>query len=544
MSHDSPVRGNQSLLARSVFWVLSFGVMATMGCSDDKSVDAGDVTPPDRVADLVATVIEPDSAALSWSAPGDNGLDGRASYFELRRSGSPIDDSTWEAATLVRTGLPKAPGQRDTVVIGGLNVGESFFRLRVADEVPNWSPLSNQVSALIEEPPVPLPVADLRIATVTESIVELAWTAPEIIGQHGTYDLRYSSAPLTEETWTAAEPVDGLPTPATPGSEERFVINDLDSGSDYYFGMKVASGSEGSSDLSNTVGVTLLEVRRLTTSTHRIGANNPEWSPDGTRIVMEADFHTSEGGFPTIFTVPSGGGEPVRFTSVPFALSPSWSSLSDEIAFTSEADGGPIGRIRELSVVDAYPAATPRVVVNHDPYHIGDVVWSPDGREIAYEVLIDRFPRSAELWVLDVATAERRRVVEATRNPIFASWSPESDRLIYSASDGSAQDLWTLDLGSGVEERVTDTPSINEVFPAWSPDGRRIAFASDEAGTIDIWIMDATGANRIRVTTAPDIENYPNWSPDGNELVYVIRENGIRDLWVTTIPQISVGSSR
>lgn len=294
VSHDSPVRGNQSLLARSVFWVLSFGVMATMGCSDDKSVDAGDVTPPDRVADLVATVIEPDSAALSWSAPGDNGLDGRASYFELRRSGSPIDDSTWEAATLVRTGLPKAPGQRDTVVIGGLNVGESFFRLRVADEVPNWSPLSNQVSALIEEPPVPLPVADLRIATVTESIVELAWTAPEIIGQHGTYDLRYSSAPLTEETWTAAEPVDGLPTPATPGSEERFVINDLDSGSDYYFGMKVASGSEGSSDLSNTVGVTLLEVRRLTTSTHRIGANNPEWSPDGTRIVMEADFHTSE----------------------------------------------------------------------------------------------------------------------------------------------------------------------------------------------------------------------------------------------------------
>lgn len=55
-------------------------------------------------------------------------------------------------------------------------------------------------------------------------------------------------------------------------------------------------------------------------------------------------------------------------------------------------------------MVDAYPAATPRVVVNHDPYHIGDVVWSPDGREIAYEVLIDRFPAARSsgysMWLL------------------------------------------------------------------------------------------------------------------------------------------------
>ncbi|MEZ4648832.1 MAG: fibronectin type III domain-containing protein [Candidatus Eisenbacteria bacterium] len=514
------------------------GALVLTSCGDDKSTDSGDTAAPAGVSDLVATVIEPDSAELSWSAPGDDGRDGRADYFELRKSVSMIDDANWDAATLVRTGRPPLSGERDTVLVGGLDVGTWFFRVRVADDVPNWSPLSNEVSVVIETPPVPMPITDLRVTAVTPSIVELAWTAPEIIGDDGAYDLRYGATVPTEETWASATQVEGVPSPAAAGTEERFVVDGLDAGSEYYFAVRVSSGSEELSGVSNTVPVTLLQVRRLTTSTHRIGALNPEWSPDGTQIVMEADFHIPGGGFPSIWTVPAGGGEPVLFTSVGFALAPSWSSLSDRIAFTSEADGGPgpDGRIRELSVVDAYSAATPRVVMNQDPYDLGDVVWSPDGREIAYEVLLDVFPRRAELWVLDMETLERRKVLESDRYSRSASWSPESDRLLYSVEEESDHDLWIVDLASGMEQRVTNTPTIHELFGAWSPDGRRIAFASDETGTLDVWIMDVTGENRVRITDGPDLENAPAWSPSGEELVHVVRENGIRDLWVTTVP--------
>jgi len=85
------------------------------------------------------------AVTLRWTAPGDDGTQGRATVYELRYSSSPITDSNLLAAPRI-LGLraPSVAGQRDsmtvTIPVTGL---PTYFALRTADEVGNWSRVSN-----------------------------------------------------------------------------------------------------------------------------------------------------------------------------------------------------------------------------------------------------------------------------------------------------------------------------------------------------------------------------------------------------------------
>jgi flagellar hook capping protein FlgD len=86
-----------------------------------------------------------DTVTLAWTAPGDDGHVGTAALYDLRVSGSPIDESNWGAATVVSN--PPAPlpaGTRQTLVVRGLTYGTTYyFALKTADDAGNWSGLSN-----------------------------------------------------------------------------------------------------------------------------------------------------------------------------------------------------------------------------------------------------------------------------------------------------------------------------------------------------------------------------------------------------------------
>ncbi len=88
-----------------------------------------------------------DSLSLAWSAPGDDGQIGTASLYEMRRSGSPIDEGNWSTATVVSgSPVPLPAGTRQLMVVRGLTSGTTYyFAIKTADEAGNWSGLSNVV---------------------------------------------------------------------------------------------------------------------------------------------------------------------------------------------------------------------------------------------------------------------------------------------------------------------------------------------------------------------------------------------------------------
>jgi len=105
-----------------------------------------DVIAPMAVTDLTAEHRPKVGAVyLYWSAPGDDGMVGRASQYDIRYSTTEITADNFAAATEVSgEPVPGEPGRRQGYEVLGLSSEQTYyFALKTADETPNWSGLSN-----------------------------------------------------------------------------------------------------------------------------------------------------------------------------------------------------------------------------------------------------------------------------------------------------------------------------------------------------------------------------------------------------------------
>lgn len=90
------------------------------------------------------------SVTLTWTATGDDSLSGTAARYDVRWSTATITAANWSQATTVTSGVPSpgAPGAAQSCTISGLDRSSAlYFAVRAADEVNNWSAMSNVVSA-------------------------------------------------------------------------------------------------------------------------------------------------------------------------------------------------------------------------------------------------------------------------------------------------------------------------------------------------------------------------------------------------------------
>ena len=105
------------------------------------------------------------SVTLQWTAPGDDGVVGRASAYDLRYSLAPITAINFAAATrAVGVPFPAIAGSAESFTVTGLVIGQSYyFAIETADEVPNWSALSNVsqsgTSGTTAATPISMPVS-------------------------------------------------------------------------------------------------------------------------------------------------------------------------------------------------------------------------------------------------------------------------------------------------------------------------------------------------------------------------------------------------
>ena len=195
-------------MARPVFLLMIFSIAAV-------SVQA----------QLKAPATSSNSVTLSWTAPGDDDNSGTAAQYDIRYSTSNITDINWDAAFQVSDELPpQTAGSDESFTVTDLNPNTTYyFALKTADEVPNWSVLSNIASATTDpEQDAPSLVADLQVTDFTSTTVTMGWTAPgddSTVGTAAQYDIRYSTSNITDINWDAATQVSGEPSPQSAGRQ-------------------------------------------------------------------------------------------------------------------------------------------------------------------------------------------------------------------------------------------------------------------------------------------------------------------------------------
>ena len=113
-----------------------------------------ELMPPSQISDLKATAINDTTFLLTWTAPGDDGRHaGTASLYDVRYSFlQGITTSNWPNAQNVDGEPPPKPaGEPESLfVVVDRPDGNYGFAVKTADEVPNWSGISNVCLALGE----------------------------------------------------------------------------------------------------------------------------------------------------------------------------------------------------------------------------------------------------------------------------------------------------------------------------------------------------------------------------------------------------------
>lgn len=191
---------------------------------------------------------------------------------------------------------------------------------------------------------------------------------------------------------------------------------------------------------------------------------NPDWSPDGSRIVVVVN----DGARDDLWVADADGGHARMLLDCSDACSflddPAWSPDGSRVVYSRTTTRGPTG-LGSLETVDV---RTGRVSVLVPPRHrwfTAGARWSPDGSRVVFEsVHTDSRRLSAEvdgvaLRVLDV---ESRRVGPPLTDPVrfaaTADWSPDGTRIAYSAlptPDAEAADLFVIPAEGGTPSQVT-----------------------------------------------------------------------------------------
>jgi len=150
--------------------------------------------------------------------------------------------------------------------------------------------------------------------------------------------------------------------------------------------------------------------------------------------------------------------------------------------------------------------------------------WSPDGRQIVFEIDRDEAPFCS----IALMNRDGSNIVELTPNEFVCeqdpSFMPNGSRIVFNRFDGVDEAFWSMDLTGNDRQRIGNCCADPNV----SPNGEKLSFVaeSDQEFQSALFISNVDGSNLFQfIPFSFGVAVKQDWAPDGQHLVF--SKNGI-----------------
>jgi len=278
------------------------------------------------------------------------------------------------------------------------------------------------------------------------------------------------------------------------------------------------------------------------------------WFPDGTRLVAQGD--SQDGAHSGIWVISIMGGAPRQIHDGGYA----WSVSPDGslIAFTPSS---PTNEVWAMGPTGEDPR---RIVTADGGQYPLSIVWSPNGRRIAYEYF--RSGPAGWEWRIETRDLKGGRPVLVVSDPRFSGrlagghWWLPGGRLIYSLGeaplgelDAADANLWEIQVDEasgkpdGTPTRITNWSEFLLQGPNATSDGRRLVFCRERHNT-DVYVGDLeAGAARLkapprRLTLDERNSLVSSWTRDSKAVLFESDRSGSPAIYRQALDQNSAES--
>ncbi|HLP10526.1 MAG TPA: DPP IV N-terminal domain-containing protein [Flavobacteriales bacterium] len=252
----------------------------------------------------------------------------------------------------------------------------------------------------------------------------------------------------------------------------------------------------------------------------------PRLSADNKRILYQSD----RTGKWQLFILDMASGKSTAVTNDTFNNNfPDWNTKNDLISFVSDRDGN-----EEIYTIKTDGTGLKRITTSRardiHPY------FSPDGNYLLFNSTRDN--GSLDIYRLNLADLKTERLTNTRDQETCARYSPDMKKIVYLRNNEKEDDVYVLDLNTGLSDNVTKTPVLTDGWPMFSGDGKWIYYSGMETGVYCVNRIGIDGKNKKQLTKAGKDEEDARVfvSADGKKMIYNKRMDGLIAIYALDLP--------